>query len=69
MAVLHRFYCMFTFINLFQSIDAIRQVVDTIFLLYPNYCLGTGLMDIAFNHYQNELYSHTGMYYMAIGSM
>ena len=31
-----------------------------VFLVFPNYCLGRGLMDIAFNHYKNEFYFKTG---------
>ncbi|CAN7974909.1 unnamed protein product [Ixodes persulcatus] len=31
----------------------VHHLLKTIFLMFPNYCLGRGLMDIAFNEYQN----------------
>ena len=45
---------------MFQEISGIRQVIGNVFLVFPNYCLGNGLMEIAQNHYRNEFYSHTG---------
>ena len=45
----------------FQNISGIHQVIGNIFLIFPNYCLGNGLMEIALNYYKNEFYSHTGI--------
>ena len=44
----------------FQTINGVRRIVSDLFLVFPNYCLGNGLMEIALNHYKNEFYSHTG---------
>ncbi len=30
--------------------------------MFPNYCLGRGLMDLAFNQYLNEFYDKIGQY-------
>ncbi|CAN7993624.1 unnamed protein product [Ixodes hexagonus] len=38
----------------------VHHVLKTIFLMFPNYCLGRGLMDIAFNEYQNFFLFKTG---------
>jgi hypothetical protein len=35
-------------------------MLKVVFLMFPNYCLGRGLMDIAFNEYHNEFYFKTG---------
>ncbi|CAG2121545.1 unnamed protein product, partial [Medioppia subpectinata] len=40
----------------------IHRILKVVFLMFPNYCLGRGLMDIAFNEYQNYIYSKTGEY-------
>lgn len=40
----------------------IHTVLKATFLLFPNYCLGRGLMDIAFNEYQNFFLFKTGQY-------
>ncbi|CAD5121418.1 DgyrCDS9938 [Dimorphilus gyrociliatus] len=39
-----------------------NHVLKNIFLFFPNYCLGRGLMDIAFNEYKNEYYLKIGQY-------
>ncbi|CAN7944115.1 unnamed protein product, partial [Ixodes pacificus] len=38
----------------------VHHLLKTIFLMFPNYCLGRGLMDIAFNEYQNFFLFKTG---------
>uniref|UniRef100_A0A2R5LDX6 ATP-binding cassette sub-family A member 2 n=1 Tax=Ornithodoros turicata TaxID=34597 RepID=A0A2R5LDX6_9ACAR len=40
----------------------LHHVLKTVFLMFPNYCLGRGLMDIAFNEYQNFFLFKTGRY-------
>ncbi|XP_035229982.1 ATP-binding cassette sub-family A member 2-like, partial [Stegodyphus dumicola] len=40
----------------------VHKMLKTTFLLFPNYCLGRGLMDIAFNEYQNFFLFKTGQY-------
>lgn len=40
----------------------VHHLLKTIFLMFPNYCLGRGLMDIAFNEYQNFFLFKTGRY-------
>ena len=44
----------------FQELSEIHDVLRNIFLIFPNYCLGRGLIDIAFNEYHNEYYFKTG---------
>lgn len=43
-----------------QDLANIHDVLKNIFLIFPNYCLGRGLMDVAFNEYQNEYFFKTG---------
>uniref|UniRef100_T1J7T4 ATP-binding cassette sub-family A member 2 n=1 Tax=Strigamia maritima TaxID=126957 RepID=T1J7T4_STRMM len=40
----------------------IHTIVKPMFLVFPNYCLGRGLMDIAFNEYNNFYLLKTGQY-------
>ncbi|KAL3242105.1 hypothetical protein MRX96_021472 [Rhipicephalus microplus] len=40
----------------------VHHLLKAIFLMFPNYCLGRGLMDIAFNEYQNFFLFKTGRY-------
>jgi len=39
----------------------IHNVLKNIFLLFPNYCLGRGLMDVAFNEYYNQFCFKMGL--------
>lgn len=45
-----------------KDLANIHDVLKNIFLIFPNYCLGRGLMDVAFNEYQNEYFFKTGNY-------
>ncbi|UYV63452.1 ABCA2 [Cordylochernes scorpioides] len=45
-----------------QYLGQVHKVLKTLFLFFPNYCLGRGLMDIAFNEYQNFFLFKTGQY-------
>ena len=36
------------------------NVLKSIFLVLPNYCLGRGLLEIAYNQYHNEFLTKTG---------
>lgn len=51
----NNFYC-------FQALDKVHNIMKDVFLIFPNYCLGRGLMDIAFNQYKNEFYFKTGKF-------
>lgn len=45
--------------------EDLKYVYDTlknIFLAFPPYCLGRGLIDIAYNDYYNSFYSKTGQF-------
>jgi len=44
-----------------QALNRVHVIMKDVFLVFPNYCLGRGLMDIAFNQYKNEFYFKTGM--------
>ncbi len=43
-----------------QDLAKVHNLLKSLFLLFPNYCLGRGLMDIAFNEYHNQYYLKTG---------
>ena len=45
-----------------QYLAHIHKILKACFLMFPNYCLGRGLMDIAFNEYQNYFLYKTGIY-------
>lgn len=45
-----------------DQLGKVNHVLKNIFLFFPNYCLGKGLMDIAFNEYKNEYYLKIGQY-------
>ena len=45
-----------------KDLAHIHDILKNVFLIFPNYCLGRGLMDVAFNEYQNEYYFKTGNY-------
>ena len=40
----------------------IYDTVKSLFLLFPPYCLGRGLIDIAYNDYYNTFYAKTGQF-------
>ncbi|KAH3795730.1 hypothetical protein DPMN_149289, partial [Dreissena polymorpha] len=43
-----------------QNISGWNGFLGNLFLIFPNYCLGHGMMTIALNHYSNQYYSHMG---------
>ena len=45
-----------------QDLAYIHEVLKNVFLIFPNYCLGRGLMDIAFNEYRNEFFFKIGTF-------
>ncbi|KAL5017723.1 hypothetical protein ScPMuIL_005194, partial [Solemya velum] len=45
-----------------QDLEKIHTTLKAVYLMFPNYCLGRGLMDIAYNQYKNEFYFKTGQY-------
>ncbi|CAC5402030.1 ABCA2 [Mytilus coruscus] len=45
-----------------KDLEKVHVILKDVFLIFPNYCLGRGLMDIAFNEYKNEFYFKTGQY-------
>ena len=47
-----------------QDLAHIHEILKNIFLIFPNYCLGRGLMDVAFNEYYNEFCFKMGQYHM-----
>ena len=42
------------------DLNVIYQILKTAYLIFPPYCLGRGLIDIAYNDYYNLFYSKTG---------
>ncbi len=43
-----------------SDLQYILDFLKTIFLVFPPYCLGRGLIDIAYNDYYNTFYTKTG---------
>lgn len=43
-----------------KDLDYILNFLKTVFLIFPPYCLGRGLIDIAYNDYYNTFYTKTG---------
>ncbi|XP_043210384.1 ATP-binding cassette sub-family A member 2-like [Amphibalanus amphitrite] len=50
--------------SMFESLDdtEVVDVLKKIFLVLPNYCMGRGLLEIAYNQYHNEFLTKTGSY-------
>ena len=44
----------------FQDLERVHSVLKIVFMMFPNYCLGRGLIELAFNEYKNEFYFKTG---------
>jgi ATP-binding cassette subfamily A (ABC1) protein 2 len=43
-----------------QDLKLVYDTIKSIYLIFPPYCLGRGLVDIAYNNYFNLFYSKTG---------
>ncbi|GFN82627.1 ATP-binding cassette sub-family a member 2 [Plakobranchus ocellatus] len=37
-----------------HDLERVHKVLKLVFMMFPNYCLGRGLMELAFNEYKNE---------------
>jgi ATP-binding cassette subfamily A (ABC1) protein 2 len=46
--------------SLDSNLEFLYNTLKTIFLIFPPYCLGRGLIDIAYNDYYNSFYAKTG---------
>ncbi|CAF4637163.1 unnamed protein product [Rotaria sp. Silwood1] len=44
-----------------STLSIITRTIKKIFKIFPNYCLGRGLIDIAYNDYYNSFYKKTGL--------
>ena len=44
-----------------STLSIITRTMKKIFKIFPNYCLGRGLIDIAYNDYYNSFYKKTGL--------
>ena len=47
--------------SFFQLLTKIYEALRIINLGFPNYCLGHGLMDLAYNQYLTEYYTQIGI--------
>ncbi|KAL8562888.1 hypothetical protein ACOMHN_004580 [Nucella lapillus] len=45
-----------------RDLERVHNVLKIVFMMFPNYCLGRGLIELAFNEYKNEFYFKTGQY-------
>lgn len=43
-----------------DDLERVHKVLKYVFMMFPNYCLGRGLMELAFNEYKNEYFFKTG---------
>lgn len=48
------------FYILFQDLKKVNSYLKSCFLIFPNYNLGHGLMEMAYNEYINEYYAKIG---------
>lgn len=44
-----------------QDLKVVNSYLKSCFLVFPNYNLGHGLMEMAYNEYINEYYAKIGM--------
>ncbi|XP_050394470.1 ATP-binding cassette sub-family A member 2 [Patella vulgata] len=52
-----------------KDLERVHNVLKYVLMMFPNYCLGRGLMDLAFNEYKNEYYFKTGQYDMMMSPL
>lgn len=45
-----------------QALYKLNQLLKTVLLIFPHYCLGRGLIDMAMNQAVTEIYAHFGTY-------
>lgn len=46
--------------EIFQDLKKVNSYLKSCFLIFPNYNLGHGLMEMAYNEYINEYYAKIG---------
>lgn len=51
---------LFIFFLSFQDLKKVNSYLKSCFLIFPNYNLGHGLMEMAYNEYINEYYAKIG---------
>lgn len=53
-------YLFIHYFLLLQDLKKVNSYLKTCFLIFPNYNLGHGLMEMAYNEYINEYYAKIG---------
>ncbi len=53
---------MFDFFFTTQDLKLVNSYLKSCFLIFPNYNLGHGLMEMAYNEYINEYYAKIGVF-------
>lgn len=53
-------YLFLHYFNLLQDLKKVNSYLKSCFLIFPNYNLGHGLMEMAYNEYINEYYAKIG---------
>lgn len=43
-----------------QALYKLNQLLKTVLLIFPHYCLGRGLIDMAMNQAVTDIYAHFG---------
>lgn len=51
---------LYPFFFLLQDLKKVNSYLKSCFLIFPNYNLGHGLMEMAYNEYINEYYAKIG---------
>lgn len=49
-----------------MTIASAESILRRIFLIFPGFCLGRGVLDIALNDYSNQYYEFIGRFYCFI---
>jgi len=56
-------YLIFDNLLLPQDLKKVNSYLKSCFLIFPNYNLGHGLMEMAYNEYLNEYYAKIGIWF------
>lgn len=61
-AIVTRIIFHVTWLLCVQALHKLNQLLKTVLLIFPHYCLGRGLIDMAMNQAVTDIYAHFGKY-------
>lgn len=61
-AIVARIITHITWLLCVQALHKLNQLLKTVLLIFPHYCLGRGLIDMAMNQAVTDIYAHFGKY-------